>query len=213
MLLHQPQPRASQFVLDALRRDARRARRPSRRIELEVDHRDPSAGRERGGQAPEVRGALLDVVVDVHQQHHVHLLRQPRIFRHALDRLQVRQALLAGALAQVLDHVGLHVHRVHLALRQHVRQANGKIARPRPDVGDLGVGRELERLDDFMRLLPGVALRVVEDARPALGVLEPVLRVRVLRGRRPRNGRSQGREHENPCKINRSNHCQPRREH
>ena len=72
-------------------------------------------------------------------------------------------------------HVGLDVDGVDLGLGQHVREAHAEVAGAGADVGDDRVGLERERLDHLVRLLPFVAFRVVEDARPALGVVEVVL--------------------------------------
>ena len=54
---------------------------------------------------------------------------------------------------------------------------------PAPIIGDDCTGIQRERLYHFVRLLPRVALGVVEDLRPLAGIAEAVLvRVRRLRG-------------------------------
>src|SRR5690606_41660129 len=57
------------------------------------------------------------------------------------------------------------------------RQARDEVAGAGAEI-DRGHARlELEQRDHLVRLLPGLALRVVEPPRPLLGVLEPVLAV------------------------------------
>jgi hypothetical protein len=79
----------------------------------------------------------------------------------ALHRHQVLHAGLLRALAEVLDHVGLGVDGVDAALRRHVGEAHREVAGAGADVRHDGVGRKLQRLDHLVRLLPGVARRVI----------------------------------------------------
>src|SRR5262245_43305893 len=78
-------------------------------------------------------------------------------------------------LGQISHHVGLDVDGVNVAPRHSAGQAHGEVARARADVGHEGVGGEGEGANHVVGLLPGVARGIVEDARPALCVLELVL--------------------------------------
>ena len=115
------------------------------------------------------------MVVDIDEQREVDGLGQPRIVERGLHHAHIGEALALRALAEMLHHVGLDVGGVDRRLRQHAREAHGEVARARADVGDHRIGLERERVDHLMRLLPGVAARIVEDRRPARGVAELVL--------------------------------------
>ena len=112
--------------LHVARGDARRRRRTDRRLLREVDDRDRAARLQRARELAEVRGALVDVVVDVDQQDEVDLLGQVRIGRRALHRRPGSSAGLLRALAEVADHVGLDVDGVDAALRHHVARRTAK---------------------------------------------------------------------------------------
>ena len=123
------------------------------------------------------------MVVGVDEEREVHPLRQPRVIGRRLHGEDIGELLALRALGEVAHHVGLDVRRVDPALRQHAREAHREVAGARADVGDHRIGLERERLDELVRLLPGVALGVVEDLRPFLRIAELVLvRMRRLRG-------------------------------
>ncbi len=177
---------ARHFVFHLLRRDARALRRPDRRVHREIDDRHLAPRLQAGAQPLEVGHAVVDVVVGVDDQHLVHLGRQLRIVGLAVHRFKVGEPALRRALAQVAHHVGLDVDRVHAPPGCHVRQPHREVPRSGADVGHRGVGRQRERADHLVRLLPGVARGIVEHLRPVLGALEiMVVRVRRLRLRRP----------------------------
>ena len=175
MLPRERVPRRLQLGLHLLRRNPGVLRRAHGRVGPEVDDGDAPAGRQVALQVPEVLLALVDVVVHVDEKHQVHLPRKLRVVEGSLHRLHVRAAFLLRPLREVLHHVGLHVDRVHLALGQHGREPRGEIAGAGADVRHDRAGIELQRRNYLMRLLPGVAIRIVEDMRPLLCVLELML--------------------------------------
>ena len=119
--------------------------------------------------------ALIDVVIYIDEDDEIRFLRQARVARLGGDRLKIFQSLTPGAFVEIFHHVRLSVHAVHAALRCHVREAHREIAGARTDIRNHGVGFELQRFDDFVRLLPGVALRIVESLGPFLRIIETVL--------------------------------------
>src|SRR5262249_56052325 len=92
----------------------------------------------------------------------------------------VARRVVVGGVVEVPHHARLGVDAVYDALGRGARQAHREVAGARTDVGDRRVRRDRERRDHLAGLLPGVARRIVEDLRPALGVGEAVL-VHLLR--------------------------------
>lgn len=63
-----------------------------------------------------------------------------------------------------------------------MRETRGEVTRTCTNVGYDGIRRQRQRLYYFVRFLPRIALRIVENLRPLLRILEVVLmRVRRLR--------------------------------
>ena len=118
-------------------------------------------------------------MIDVHHQHQIDFRRQPRIVSATRNRKDIGEALALGAFGQIFHHVGLDVHAVYPALRDGVREAHREIPGSGADIRHRCVGREPEGAYDLVRLLPGVALGIVERLRPFLRVAEAVL----VRGR------------------------------
>jgi hypothetical protein len=122
--------------------------------------------------------------VDIDEEREIHLLGKARIVGATRHRLQVLQSFTPRAFSEVAHHVGLDVDGVNGSLGVHVREAHGEVPGAGADVGDKRVAAKIEGADHFVRLLPGVSLRVVEDVRPLFGVAETMaMRVRRLRGR------------------------------
>jgi len=113
-------------------------------------------------QTPEVGYAVADVVIRIDQQRQIDRSRQHRIARLGQQRRDVLQIFAASPHGEVLDHVGLDVHRVDTPSGGHVRDPNREVARSCADVGHHRVRSERKGLDHFMRPLPAVACRVIE---------------------------------------------------
>ena len=88
-----------------------------------------------------------------------------------------------GALVELLqDRPAQHLWQLLLpalvpALRDRPGQAHREVAGARPEVGDRHVGRQRQRGDHRVGLLPGVTRGVVELGRPLLRVREAVVAV------------------------------------
>jgi len=109
----------------------------------------------------------------------------------------LREIFLAGPLGEVADERRLDVHRVDLPGRAHgSSEANREVPGSRPEVGHHGPLLHPQELDDLLGLLPGVALGIVEDSSPALGILEPVSRAGLVgaAGGRDRPAEPQGEQ-------------------
>src|SRR5262245_30708583 len=94
------------------------------------------------------------------------------------------------------DEIWFDVDGKHrTALAYSVRQVTTEVASSRAQIGDAHSRRQFERLHHLVRLLPGVALGVVEDFHPVIDVLERMPRSRiVMLDRRRLNGGSGRRD-------------------
>jgi hypothetical protein len=94
------------------------------------------------------------------------------------------EAFAPGTLPQIPDHVGLDVGRINTPLGHHPREARREVASAGADIGDRCIGRQVERDDHLVRLLPTVARGIVENTGPVLGTGKVVL-MHVRRRLRP----------------------------
>ena len=124
-----------------------------------LDDRDASAGPEPRAQRIEVRNAVGEVVVGVAQEDQIDARGgQARVVRDRFDDLDVRAPLVARALAQVLEHVGIDVDRVDAAGRaDRVGEPEREVAAARAEIRHLRARRDRERRDHAFGLLLLVA--------------------------------------------------------
>src|SRR6516165_9932270 len=83
--------------------------------------------------------------------------------------------LAARPLTKVAQHVWFDVNREDLAVRNASGDSDGEITSASADVGDFIGWSQMQRIQDFVRLLHGVALRIVELFGPFFGIAKGVM--------------------------------------
>ena len=83
--------------------------------------------------------------------------------------------LAARPLAKVAQHVWFDVDREDLTVRHAGGDSDGEITSTSADVGDFIGWSQMQRIQDFVRLLQGVALRIVELFGPFFGIAKGVM--------------------------------------
>src|SRR4029079_14341575 len=82
------------------------------------------------------------------------------------------QMLELRAFAQRAHHVGLDIDREQLAVGYAGRDTHGEVARAGAEIGDTAPGLQLQRIEDLIGLLPGIASGIVELFGPMLCILK-----------------------------------------
>ena len=83
--------------------------------------------------------------------------------------------LAAGPLAKVAQHVWFDVDRKDFAVPHAGGTSDGEIASTSADVSDLICWSQMQGIQDFIRLLQGVAFGIIELFGPFLGVAKGVM--------------------------------------
>jgi hypothetical protein len=151
------EPRTSRVAQKLFAGHAMVDRRPHRGLALlEVDTDEPPAGLQGFRRAPEKRRTVREVVVRVHDHHHVELGgRQVRIVAAAQHRRDVAHVRLHEALAESLEVRQPGIDGVDAAARADgARERQREEAGTGADVGDRRPGTHAGSPHDARRLLP-----------------------------------------------------------
>ncbi len=134
-------------------------------VEGVVDHIDPSPRAQGLSELARIRWPVGDVVPRVHDEYPVHRRGLKRcVVGSPLPHLHVREPFPFGAFAHVSDHVRLDVDSDDRAsCSDGFGQMGQEVAGSRADVSHRMPGVQPHQRDDLVRLLPGVALRVIEN--------------------------------------------------
>jgi hypothetical protein len=150
---------------------------------IEPDNAEPSLRLERLGDVFQKRHRVVDLAIDVHDQHGVDARRQAGIFRRAEHGAHVPQPLPLHTATDDFDHLWLNILRVHDPVRSHTaRQANGKPSAAGAEVGHHRSFGDLQRIHDQVRFLPQITIGRIEQAEVLRGE-EAALRLLRLRRR------------------------------
>ena len=125
-------------------------------------------GRNDLAQSGEVCGAVLDVVIRVDDQDEVDRFGKIGGVRARPHGLEHAQVLAMRPLAEVLQHLGLDIDGEHPSFRHPLGEAHAEISGAGAEIGDDSRGRELQRVQHLVGLLPGITVRIIELLWPTL---------------------------------------------
>src|SRR5436309_3674332 len=172
------------------------ARRTRGRIDIlaEVDDRNPPSRGESALEPAQIVQPVIDVVVGVHDEEKIRAAGgQTRRIRRAKLGTDVFQALLRNTALHVPDHVRFGIQSPDRPLiADDGREVFQEVARSGAKIRDSLTRLQAQLPDDLGRLLPKVAVGIVEYRSPMLHVPETMMRGRVVGSRRRFGLRSRG---------------------
>ena len=168
-------PGRVQFLRDRFRRQPILRGRAVRRIRLEVDDCEPALGAQRRFQFREIFAPVADVVIRIYDKRDIDGLGKIGRVRVGQHWNQIDQVVMLRSLAKVAHHVRLDTGGEHFALGNAPGDSNTEISSAGADVGDKRGPLKTQGVQNFFRLLPCVACRVIELFGPFFRVFETAM--------------------------------------
>jgi len=116
------------------------------------------------------------VVIGVHYQNNIDRLGEISGVGKRLHRNEIGQMLALRPLGEIAHHVGLDIGGEDFSVGHAFGDPYAEISGARADIGDPRRALQTKRIQNLLRLLPGVAFGVVELLRPLLGIVEAAMK-------------------------------------
>jgi hypothetical protein len=120
-------------------------------------------------------GSVADVVISVHDERNIDRLGEIDRVGACLHRHEVDQMLTSRSFAEVAHHIRLDIGGKYFAFRDALCNPHAEIPGARADIGDKRTALQMQGVQNLLRLLPGVAFRIIELFGPFLRIFESMI--------------------------------------
>ncbi len=127
---------------------------------VEIDDRNPPSRAEMFSQPLKVGNPIFEVVVSVHGKNEIDACgRKHRIVGAGENQFDVADAFFLNRFRHQVVHFPVDIHSIDFAFGSHsFGKPVGKVSAPRTQIGDVIAGAKRECFNDFLRLLPMIAV-------------------------------------------------------
>ena len=114
-------------------------------------------------------------VISVHNESNINRLGETYRVGACLHRHEIDQMLTSRSFTEIAHHVRLDIGGKYFAFRDALCNPHAEITGARAGIGDKRSALQMQDVQNLLRLLPGIAFRIIELFGPFLRIVESMI--------------------------------------